>query len=79
MTVDGDQTGATDNVFDEYDDIQLLHDWRDGKPLPFETGDLLNRDRLLRDTIVQLYGEVQELRAEVKALKRSDGTIRSNN
>jgi hypothetical protein len=61
LTVNGDQTGATDYVFDDYNDIELLQKWRNGESLPFETGDLLNRDRLLRDAIVQLETRVQEL------------------
>lgn len=54
LTVNGDQTGAADHVFDKYDDMALLEKWRAGEKLPFKTGDLLNRDRLLRDTIIQL-------------------------
>ena len=61
LTVNGDQSGATDHVFDDFDDIKLLHDWRDGKSLPFKTGDLLNRDRLLRDTIIQLHNRIKVL------------------
>jgi len=61
LTVTGDQTGAVDCVFDNYDDIELLRKWRRGEPLPFERGDILNRDRLLRDAIVQLTERVHEL------------------
>ena len=63
LTVNGNQTGATDHVFDEYDDIALLHTWRDGGKLPFATGDMLNRDRLLRDTILQLAARIETLEA----------------
>jgi len=72
LTVNGDQTGATDHVFDDYDDIELLRKWRKGEKLPFEIGDILNRDRLLRDAIIQLEKRVtaiQELSAEVAANK----------
>jgi len=61
LTVNGDQTGAADHVFDDYDDVELLRKWRKGESLPFETGDMLNRDRLLRDTIIQLAARVHEL------------------
>ena len=61
LTVTGNQTGATDHVFDEYDDLALLHTWRDGGKLPFETGDMLNRDRLLRDAIIQLAARIETL------------------
>jgi len=61
LTVNGDQSGATDHVFDDYDDISLLEAWRQGDKLPFNTGDLLNRDRLLRDSIIQLNQRVCEL------------------
>ncbi len=54
LTVNGSQVGATDHVFDEYDDLKLLVNWRNGEGLPFEVGDILNRDRLLRDAIIQL-------------------------
>ena len=66
LTVDGDQTGATDHVFDHYDDLALLRTWRDGKPLPFPTGDMLNRDRLLRDTILQLAARVSALETKLE-------------
>jgi len=61
LTVNGDQTGATDHVFDKYDDIALLEKWRAGKKLPFNTGDMLNRDRLLRDSIIQLNKRILAL------------------
>lgn len=61
LTVNGDQTGATDHVFDDYDDILLLQKWRNGDELPFERGDILNRDRLLRDSIIQLNNKVESL------------------
>lgn len=64
LTVNGDQTGALDHVFDEYEDIELLEVWRAGGELPFETGDLLNRDRLLRDAIIQLNTRILELEGE---------------
>lgn len=63
LTVNGNQTGAADHVFDAWDDMQLLRDWRAGTPLPFATGDILNRDRLLRDTIIGLERRVAELEA----------------
>jgi len=76
LTVNGNQAGATDHVFDEHDDIALLRDWRQGKPLPFPLGDLLNRDRLLRDTIIQEHGhrlaadtEREAMRAEIAELQ----------
>ena len=76
LTVNGDQSGAEDHVFDDYDDIELLEKWRRGGVLPFATGDILNRDRLLRDTIIQLNKTVKEqqkqiddLKAEVEKLK----------
>lgn len=65
LTVNGNQAGAADFVFDEYNDIELLYKWREGEPLPFETGDMLNRDRLLRDTIIQLEKRIRELEARV--------------
>jgi hypothetical protein len=61
LTVNGDQTGAADHVFDDYNDIDLLYKWRNGESLPFEKGDILNRDRLLRDTILQLEKRVSLL------------------
>jgi hypothetical protein len=61
LTVNGDQTGATDHVFDDYNDIKLLEKWRAGEELPFKTGDMLNRDRLLRDTIIQLHKRIEIL------------------
>jgi len=61
LTVNGNQTGAADHVFDDYDDIELLRKWRKGESLPFETGDILNRDRLLHDAVVQLAERVHEL------------------
>ena len=62
LTVNGDQTGAADHVFDDYDDIQLLQEWRSGgENLPFAVGDMLNRDRLLRDTILQLVKRIEDL------------------
>jgi len=61
LTVNGNQAGAADHVFDDYDDIELLRKWRKGESLPFKTGDILNRDRLLRDTIIQLAKRVHEL------------------
>jgi len=63
LTVNGNQTGATDHVFDEYDDLALLHAWRDGGKLPFARGDILNHDRLLRDTILQLAARIETLEA----------------
>jgi hypothetical protein len=68
LTVYGDQTGAADHVFDDYDDIELLKKWRKGESLPFEKGDILNRDRLLRDAIVQLTNRVHELEKLVTQL-----------
>lgn len=61
LTVDGDQTGAVDHVFDEYDDLDLLVKWRLGQELPFENGDILNQDRLLRDAIIQLDTRIAKL------------------
>jgi len=61
LTVDGDQTGATDHVFDDFDDIALLYSWRKGEGLPFNAGDILNRDRLLRDAMLQFYEEQKEI------------------
>ncbi len=58
LTVNGDQTGAIDHVFDQYNDIELLRKWRQGKELPFATGDVLNLHRLLRDAIIQLEVKV---------------------
>jgi len=76
LTVNGNQTGATDHVFDEYDDIALLRKWRRGEALPFAVGDVLNRDRLLRDTIIQEHGhrltadaERETIRAEIAGLQ----------
>jgi len=73
LTVNGDQTGAVDHVFDAYDDIELLRTWRQGGVLPFALGDLLNRDRLLRDSILQEYHErgreIAELRERVAVLE----------
>jgi len=63
LTVNGDQTGATDHVFDSYDDIALLYRWKQGEGLPFNAGDMLNRDRLLRDAILQSF-EADRLRLE---------------
>jgi hypothetical protein len=62
LTVTGDQSGATDHVFDDYDDIELLRKWRTGEELPFERGDLLNQDRLLRDAIIQLQEQIDLIR-----------------
>lgn len=64
LTVSGDQSGAADHVFDNYNDIALLEKWRAGKKLPFDTGDMLNRDRLLRDTIIQLHQRIKILEEE---------------
>jgi len=61
LTVNGNQTGAADHVFDSYDDVALLKKWQLGEDLPFETGDMLNRDRLLRDTILQLHKRIEQL------------------
>lgn len=61
LTVNGDQSGAADHVFDAYDDIELLEKWRTGEELPFNRGDMLNQDRLLRDAIIQLSKRVKEL------------------
>jgi len=61
LTANGDQTGAADHVFDGYDDIALLKNWKDRQPLPFDVGDLLARDRLLRDTILQLETRIAVL------------------
>ena len=61
LTVNGNQAGAADHVFDDYNDIELLQKWRRGETLPFETGDMLNRDRLLRDAILQLETRVKLL------------------
>lgn len=72
LTVNGDQEEATDHVFDDYNDIELLEKWRRGKPLPFAVGDILNRDRLLRDSIIQLKVEFDTLKAEVEELKRRE-------
>jgi hypothetical protein len=70
LTVNGNQAGATDHVFDDYDDMELLEKWRaGGKGLPFEIGDMLNRDRLLRDTIIQQHGAMNELEARVSQLE----------
>jgi len=70
LTVDGDQTGATDHVFDSYDDIVLLGKWRNGEKLPFARGDMLNRDRLLRDAILQQDIKITDIRARVAKLER---------
>jgi hypothetical protein len=40
LTVNGDQSGATDHVFDDYDDIELLRKWRNKQALPFAAGDI---------------------------------------
>src|SRR3990167_4630148 len=69
LTVNGDQTGATDHVFDGSDDIELLEKWRNGKELPFATGDMLNRDRLLRDAIVQLHGRIEHIEKILEATR----------
>lgn len=61
LTVNGDQSGATDHVFDDYDDIELLYKWRNREGLPFNEGDLLNRDRLLRDAIIQLSKKLDRI------------------
>lgn len=61
LMVNGDQSGATDHVFDNYDDIELLRKWRNGNELPFNKGDILNRDRLLRDAIIQQQKQIDEL------------------
>jgi len=66
LTVSGDQSGATDHVFDDFDDIKLLKDWRNGDPLPFHAGDLLNRDRLLRDAIIQQDRRIRSLENEIR-------------
>ncbi len=72
LTVNGNQTGALDMVFDDYNDLQLLRDWREGKALPFKTGDMLNRDRLLRDTILQLDARVKQLEVGPQAAVQSN-------
>lgn len=64
LTVSGDQSGATDHVFDDYDDIELLHKWRNGEELPFERGDILNQNRLLRDAIIQLQEQINLIRKD---------------
>lgn len=69
LTVNGDQSGATDHVFDDYDDIVLLEKWRNGESLPFKRGDILNRDRLLRDAIIQQQKQINEL---IKRLERTE-------
>ena len=58
LTVNGDQTGATDHVFDSYDDIELLKKWKSGDDLPFNKGEILNRDNLLRDSILQMNTKI---------------------
>ena len=70
LTVDGDQSGADEHVFDDYNDIELLYDWREGKELPFKTGDMLNRDRLLRDTIVQMHEVIKKLEKRIETLEK---------
>ena len=71
LTVNGDQTGATDHVFDDYDDLSLLEKWRAGEELPFERGDMLNRDRLLRDTIIQQAEVINNLKARLDKLEQA--------
>jgi len=70
LTVNGNQTGAADHVFDDYDDIDLLRKWRKGEKLPFEIGDILNRDRLLRDAIIQLEKEVAANKITIQELTK---------
>jgi len=70
LTVNGAQGGAADHVFDNYDDIELLRKWRKGESLPFETGDILNRDSLLRDAIMQLAEQVEQQKQEIALLKK---------
>lgn len=70
LTVNGSQVGATDHVFDEFDDLDLLEKWRAGEELPFATGDMLNRDRLLRDTIIQQAKVIEELKSRVEKLEK---------
>lgn len=69
LTVTGDQAGAADHVFDEYDDLLLLKKWRDGEELPFVRGDILNRDRLLRDSIIQQQKVVGTLEVRISRLE----------
>ncbi len=69
LTVNGDQSGAADHVFDDYDDLDLLEKWRAGEDLPFETGDLLNRDRLLRDAIIQQQVLIEKLQNKIELLE----------
>lgn len=60
LYVHGDQTGAMVSAFsyDDYDDLDLLEKWRKGETLPFEYGDILNQNKLLRDAIIQLSQRV---------------------
>jgi hypothetical protein len=70
LTVNGDQSGATDHVFDDYDDIELLRKWRNMQALPFAAGDMLNQDRLLRDAIIQLNLVIQQQRVQIEQLRQ---------
>lgn len=69
LTVNGSQAGATDHVFDDYDDVALLEKWRAGEELPFKRGDILNHDRLLRDAIIQQQKQIDDLRNQLNDIR----------